>query len=212
MGVTGSTQRLRPMVNPDGKVGLKVRIAILPRPVRRVARKKPPNIGAPIAHPRAHPETPPLTAERPERPPAFPRADQQASDRAAGRRTAEHQRVRDAEHAEPEQASRPEPRRDQPRTRARGAFRRAFPPRGRELGATKSADVRGHRCGRGCAGSGRAQTDVPGLDRAREEPAVGTAAEERGGASDAAAAPQARTTWYVKAAPCVAEREACRVC
>jgi hypothetical protein len=25
MGVAGSTQRLRPMVNPDGKVGLKVR-------------------------------------------------------------------------------------------------------------------------------------------------------------------------------------------
>ena len=83
MGVTGSTQRLRPMVNPDGKVGLKVRVAILPRPVRRVAREKPPNIGAPIAHPRAPPEAPPLTAERPERPPAFPRADQQASDREA---------------------------------------------------------------------------------------------------------------------------------
>ena len=26
MGVGGSTQRLRPMVNPDGKVGLKVRV------------------------------------------------------------------------------------------------------------------------------------------------------------------------------------------
>jgi hypothetical protein len=167
MGVTGSTQRLRPMVNPDGKVGLKVRVAILPRPVRRVAREKPPNIGAPIAHPRAPPEATPLTAERPERPPAFPRADQQASDRAAGRRTAEHQRVRDAERARARAsvttraATRPGP---PGRERAARAFRRAFPTRrGRELGAaSKPADVRGHGCGRGCAGGGRAQADVPG--------------------------------------------------
>ena len=58
MGVTGSTQRLRPMVNPDGKVGLKVRIAIASAPCPSRREEKPPNIGAPIAHPRAHPETP----------------------------------------------------------------------------------------------------------------------------------------------------------
>jgi hypothetical protein len=41
MGVAGSTQRLRPMVNPDGKVGLKVRVAILRALSVRVARKQP---------------------------------------------------------------------------------------------------------------------------------------------------------------------------
>ena len=57
----------------------------------------------------------------------------------------------------------------------------------------------------------------PGLDHALREPASGgTVAEERrGGASENAAkrGRQARHHLvHVKAAPCVAEREACRVC
>ena len=99
MGVTGSTQRLRPMVNPDGKVGLKVRVAIVSRPVRPRREENDPEDRRAIAHPARSPprrRDAPADLAVPERPATFPRVDQQASDREAGRRTAEHQRVRDA--------------------------------------------------------------------------------------------------------------------
>ena len=55
MGVAGSTQRLRPMVNPDGKVGLKVRAgAHHPEPTNPHPRSGPPL-----------PPSPPLPADRP---------------------------------------------------------------------------------------------------------------------------------------------------